>query len=48
MNIYSYIQMREMETMEERINIENCNCSIIHEDVINTVKEAYPPRGNTL
>lgn len=28
--------------MEERINIENCSCSIIHEDVVNKVKECIP------
>lgn len=28
--------------MEERINIENCCCSIIHEDVVNKVKECIP------
>jgi len=28
--------------MEEMMNIENCNCSIIHENVINKVKENIP------
>lgn len=28
--------------MEESINIESCNCSIIHEDVINEVKKHIP------
>jgi len=28
--------------MEERTNVENCNCSIIHEDVVNIVKENIP------
>lgn len=28
--------------MEERNNIESCNCSIIHEDVVNKVKADMP------
>ncbi|WP_160670516.1 metalloregulator ArsR/SmtB family transcription factor [Clostridium sp. C8-1-8] len=28
--------------MEKKINIENCSCSIIHEDVVNKVKESIP------
>lgn len=28
--------------MEERNTIESCNCSIIHEDVVNKVKENMP------
>lgn len=28
--------------MEERTNIENCSCSIIHEDVVNKVKKCIP------
>ncbi|ADL50793.1 ArsR/SmtB family transcription factor [Clostridium cellulovorans] len=28
--------------MEERNNIESCNCSIIHEDVVNKVKANMP------
>jgi ArsR family transcriptional regulator len=31
-----------MIEMENRKNIENCNCTIIHEDVINKVKECIP------
>jgi ArsR family transcriptional regulator, lead/cadmium/zinc/bismuth-responsive transcriptional repressor len=34
--------MRERKIMEENINIESCNCSIIHEDVINEVKKHIP------
>lgn len=28
--------------MEERANIESCSCSVIHEDVVNKVKECIP------
>ncbi|ERI92396.1 putative transcriptional repressor SmtB [Clostridiales bacterium oral taxon 876 str. F0540] len=28
--------------MEEKINIENCSCTIIHEDVVNKVKDCIP------
>ena len=28
--------------MEDKVNIENCSCSIIHEDVVNKVKECIP------
>ncbi len=42
MNKYSYIQMKGKDIMEDKINIENCNCSIIHEDVVNKVKECIP------
>jgi len=34
--------MKGMIFMEEMMNIENCNCSIIHENVINKVKENIP------
>jgi ArsR family transcriptional regulator len=33
--------------MEEKISIENCSCSVIHEDVVNRVKE-YIPEEETL
>jgi ArsR family transcriptional regulator, lead/cadmium/zinc/bismuth-responsive transcriptional repressor len=32
----------EWGIMEERINKEICNCSIIHEDVVNEVKKHIP------
>lgn len=28
--------------MEERNNIDNCSCNVIHEDVVNRVKENMP------
>lgn len=28
--------------MEQKIDIENCNCSIIHEDIVTEVKEKMP------
>ncbi|MBL4937028.1 winged helix-turn-helix transcriptional regulator [Clostridium sp. YIM B02515] len=28
--------------MEERTNVENCSCTIIHEDVVNKVKTCIP------
>lgn len=28
--------------MEERNNVENCSCSIIHEDIVNKVREHIP------
>lgn len=28
--------------MEERIHIDSCNCTIIHEDIVNQVKEHIP------
>jgi DNA-binding transcriptional ArsR family regulator len=28
--------------MEEKLSIESCNCTIIHEDVVNRVKENIP------
>ncbi|EKQ54337.1 MAG: hypothetical protein A370_03156 [Clostridium sp. Maddingley MBC34-26] len=28
--------------MEEKINIDNCNCTIIHQDVVNRVNENIP------
>jgi ArsR family transcriptional regulator, lead/cadmium/zinc/bismuth-responsive transcriptional repressor len=34
--------MKEREVMEENINVESCNCSIIHEDVVNEVKKHIP------
>lgn len=42
MNSYSDIQMKRNEIMEERTNIENCSCSIIHDDVVNEVKKHIP------
>lgn len=42
MNNYSYIHMREDDNMEEKANIENCSCLIIHEEVVNKVKENIP------
>lgn len=33
--------------MEERANIESCNCSVIHEDVVNKVRE-YIPKEESL
>ena len=41
MNKYSYIQMKRVIRVENN-NIENCNCTIIHEDVVNKVKECIP------
>jgi ArsR family transcriptional regulator, lead/cadmium/zinc/bismuth-responsive transcriptional repressor len=28
--------------MEEKLNIESCSCTIIHEDVVNKVKDCIP------
>jgi ArsR family transcriptional regulator, lead/cadmium/zinc/bismuth-responsive transcriptional repressor len=28
--------------LEERLNFDNCNCTIIHEDVVNSVKACIP------
>jgi ArsR family transcriptional regulator len=39
--------MKRDGTMEEKINFESCNCSVIHEDVVNKVKECIPGE-NTL
>ncbi len=41
MNRYSYVQVKRVINMENN-NIEVCNCTIIHEDIINKVKEAIP------
>lgn len=40
--ICSYIQLKENVVMEERMKIENCSCSTIHEDVVKNVKENIP------
>jgi ArsR family transcriptional regulator, lead/cadmium/zinc/bismuth-responsive transcriptional repressor len=37
MNIYSCV-IREGEIMEEKINIDNCCCNIVHEDIIEKVR----------
>ena len=39
MFIYSF---ERDDTMEERNNIENCSCTIIHEDVVNRIKLNMP------
>lgn len=41
MNNYSYIQMRWVKSVENN-KIESCNCTIIHEDIINKVKDCIP------
>jgi ArsR family transcriptional regulator, lead/cadmium/zinc/bismuth-responsive transcriptional repressor len=33
---------RRINMIEEKQNIESCNCTIIHEDVVNRVKESIP------
>lgn len=40
MNRYSYIQIKGVIDMND--NIEVCNCTIIHEDIVNKVKESIP------
>lgn len=41
MNKYSYVHTRGISVLEDR-NIEVCNCTIIHEDIVNKVKEIIP------
>lgn len=41
MNKYSYVQMKRVIDMEND-NIETCNCTIIHEDVVNKVMKSIP------
>ena len=40
MNKYSYIQMKRVIDMND--NIEVCNCTIIHEDIVSKVKKSIP------
>ncbi|SUQ39865.1 Transcriptional repressor SmtB [Clostridium neonatale] len=40
MNRYSYIQMKRVIDMND--NIEVCNCTIIHEDIVSKVKKSIP------
>ena len=40
MNEYSYIQMKRVIDMND--NIEVCNCTIIHEDIVSKVKKSIP------
>ena len=45
MNNHSYIHIlikQEGDLMEKRINTESCNCTIIHEDVVNKVRVDMP------
>jgi ArsR family transcriptional regulator len=42
MNRYSDIQMKRLIDMEDKINLDSCNCTIIHEDIVNRVKESIP------
>jgi DNA-binding transcriptional ArsR family regulator len=42
MNRYSYIQVKRVNSLENKNNIETCNCTIIHEDIINKVKKCIP------
>lgn len=41
MNKYSCVHARRIIILEDR-NIEVCNCTIIHEDIINKVKKLIP------
>jgi len=41
MNKYSYVRARKVVVMENN-KIETCNCTIIHEDIVNKVKECIP------
>ena len=34
--------MKRVKSLETKNNIENCNCTIIHEDVVNKVKSCIP------
>ena len=40
MNEYSYIQMKRVIDVND--NIEVCNCTIIHEDIVSKVKKSIP------
>lgn len=42
--MFTYNVFKEVILMEERkvIKIDNCSCTIIHEDVVNRVREAMP------
>ncbi len=42
MNIYSYIKGEDSKMSTDQFNTDSCNCNIIHEDIINRVKEAMP------
>jgi ArsR family transcriptional regulator, lead/cadmium/zinc/bismuth-responsive transcriptional repressor len=43
MNNNSYVHMkRRINMIKEKQNIESCNCTIIHEDVVNRVKDTIP------
>jgi ArsR family transcriptional regulator len=39
MNIYSYIEVRSGCMDKETTNFETCSCTIIHEEVVNKVRE---------
>jgi len=45
MNTHSHIHIlnrQEGDLMEKRINTDSCNCTIIHEDVVNKVRVDMP------
>jgi DNA-binding transcriptional ArsR family regulator len=41
MNRYSYVQTKRVARVEND-NIEICNCTIIHEEIVNKVKDCIP------
>lgn len=41
MNKYSYVQMKRMMGVENK-NIDTCNCTIIHEDIIKKASKSIP------
>jgi ArsR family transcriptional regulator len=47
MSIYSNIHVgREAAMINEKVDIENCDCNVIHQDVVNAVKEKMPDEEN--
>jgi ArsR family transcriptional regulator len=49
MNVYSIVQTTHIkggEKMNERDELDRCDCNVIHEDVVNAVREKMPSEEN--
>ncbi len=44
-DLFNRTKEGELNLSEERINIENCSCTIIHEDIVNKVKDNILEEG---
>lgn len=41
MNRYAYV-LRKDGTMTSKLNVDTCNCTVIHEDIVNKVRKVMP------